>query len=113
MPKVVPNFLLKRISSVSLLYNRFGERIYLVGDVKGSGTPDIYEAPRSLFDFQVSKKFNDKKSELKFTISDILNQYQTFYQNSNTDTKYNKDTDAIRFRRKFGTTFGITFNYSL
>jgi TonB-dependent receptor len=99
--------------NATLLFNRFGERIYLVGDVKGSGTPDIYEAPRSLFDFQVSKKFNDKKSELKFTVSDILNQYQTFYQNNNSDTKYNKDMDAIRFRRKFGTTFGITFNYSL
>jgi outer membrane receptor protein involved in Fe transport len=98
--------------NATLLFNRVGERIYLVGDVKGSGTPDIYEAPRSIFDFQVSKKFNDKKSELKFTVSDILNQYQTFYQNNNSDTKYNKDNDAIRFRRKFGTTFGITFNYS-
>ena len=99
--------------NATLLFNRVGERIYLVGDVKGSGTPDIYEAPRSLFDFQISKKFNDKKSELKFTVSDILNQYQTFYQNNTSDTKYNKDKDAIRFRRKFGTTFGITFNYSL
>jgi outer membrane receptor protein involved in Fe transport len=99
--------------NATLLFNRFGERIYLVGDVKGSGTPNIYEAPRSLIDFQISKKFNDKKSELKFTISDILNQYQTFYQNNNADTKYNKDNDAIRFRRKFGTTYGLTFNYSL
>jgi TonB-dependent receptor len=99
--------------NATLLFNRFGERIYLVGDVKGSGTPNIYEAPRSLIDFQISKKFNDKKSELRFTISDILNQYQTFYQNNNSDTKYNKDNDAIRFRRKFGTTYGVTFNYSL
>ena len=99
--------------NATLLFNRVGERIYLVGDVKGSGTPDIYEAPRSIVDFQISKKFNDKKSELRFTISDILNQYQTFYQNNTSDTKYNKDNDAIRFRRKFGTTYGITFNYSL
>ena len=99
--------------NATLLFNRVGERIYLVGDVKGSGTPDIYEAPRSIFDFQISRKFNDKKSELRFTISDILNQYQTFYQNNTSDTKYNKDNDAIRFRRKFGTTYGITFNYSL
>jgi TonB-dependent receptor len=99
--------------NATLLFNRVGERIYLVGDVKGSGTPNIFEAPRSIFDFQISKKFNNKKSELRFTISDILNQYQTFYQNNNSDTKYNKDNDAIRFRRKFGTTYGITFNYSL
>jgi hypothetical protein len=99
--------------NATLLFNRFGERIYLVGDVQGSGTPDIYEAPRSLFDFQVSKKFNNSKSEIKFTISDILNQYQTFYQNNTSDTKYNTDLDAIRFRRKFGTTYGITFNHSL
>jgi TonB-dependent receptor len=99
--------------NATLLFNRVGERIYLVGDIKGSGTPDIYEAPRSIFDFQISKKFNDKKSELRFTISDILNQYQVFYQNNTSDTKYNKDNDAIRFRRKFGTTYGLTFNYSL
>jgi outer membrane receptor protein involved in Fe transport len=99
--------------NATILYNRFGERIYLVGAVEGAGTPDIYEAPRSLLDFQMSKKFANNKAEIKFTISDILNQYQVFYQNNTTDTKYNQDKDAIRFRRKFGTTYGVSFNFSL
>ena len=99
--------------NATILYNRFGERIYLVGAVEGAGTPDIYEAPRSLLDFQMSKKFANNKSEIKFTISDILNQNQVFYQNNTSDTKYNQDKDAIRFKRKFGTTYSVSFNYSL
>ena len=81
----------------------------------GAATPDIYEAPRSLLDFQVSKKVLQKKGELKLNISDILNRTQYFYQNSDpeNDTNFQKNRDAYRFTRKFGTTFSLTFNYSL
>lgn len=100
--------------NATILFNQVGERIYLVGDVQGgASTPNIYEAPRALFDFQMSKKFADNKAEIKLTISDILNQKQTFYQNNTSDTKYNSSIDAVRFQRRFGTTFGISLNYSL
>ena len=100
--------------NATVLFNQVGERIYLVGDVQGgASTPNIYEAPRALFDFQMSKKFADNKAEIKVTISDILNQKQTFYQNNTSDTKYNTSIDAVRFQRRFGTTFGISLNYSL
>lgn len=101
--------------NATILFNQVGERIYLVGDVQGgASTPNIYEAPRALFDFQMSKKFaKDNKAEIKLTISDILNQKQTFYQNNTADTKYNTSLDAVRFQRRFGTTFAITLNYSL
>ena len=100
--------------NATLLYNQIGERIYLVGDMQaGSASPDIYEAPRSLVDFQLSKKLINNKAEIKFTISDILNQQQTFYQNLTSNTRYEKGVDAVRFARKFGSTFGISFNYSL
>jgi outer membrane receptor protein involved in Fe transport len=100
--------------NATILFNQVGERIYLVGDVQGgASTPNIYEAPRALFDFQMSKKFADNKAEIKLTISDILNQKQTFYQNNTSDTRYNSSIDAVRFQRRFGTTFGISLNYSL
>ena len=100
--------------NATLLFNQIGERIYLVGDMQaGSASPDIYEAPRSLIDFQMSKKILKSKAEIKFTISDILNQEQVFYQNLTTNPKYEKGVDAVRFSRKFGSNFGVSFNYSL
>ena len=100
--------------NATLLFNQIGERIYLVGDMQaGSASPDIYEAPRSLIDFQMSKKIIKNKAEIKFTIADILNQEQVFYQNLTTNPKYEKGIDAVRFSRKFGSNFGVSFNYSL
>ena len=100
--------------NATVLFNQVGKRIYLVGDIQaGAGTPDVYENPRSLIDFQVSKKFAKNKAEIKLTISDLLNQRQIFYQNNNSNTDYNTTTDAIRLSRKFGTTYGVTINYSL
>jgi hypothetical protein len=100
--------------NMTALVNQVGKRIYLVGDMQaGSASPDIYEAPRALVDFQMSKKIIKNKGEIKLTVSDILNQKQIFYQNINSNTKYESGVDAIRFSRRFGTTFGISFNYSL
>lgn len=100
--------------TATLLFNRIGPRIYLVGDLSsGAGSPDIYEAPRSILDFQITKKILNKKGEIRLNISDILNQTQYFYQNSDTNEKFQKGKDAYRFTRRFGTGFGLTFNYSL
>ena len=100
--------------NMTVLFNQVGKRIYLVGDLQaGAATPDVFENPRALVDFQVSKKFAENKAEIRFTISDILNQRQIFYQNNNSNTEYSAGSDAIRFSRKFGTTFGVTLNYSL
>ena len=100
--------------NMTALVNQIGKRIYLVGDIQaGAGSPDVYENPRVLLDFQMSKKFAKNKAEVKFTIADILNQRQIFYQNNNSNTNYNKATDGVRFSRQFGTTYGVTINYSL
>lgn len=100
--------------TATLLFNRIGERIYLVGDVP-QGSPDVYEAPRSLVDVQVSKKLLKEKGELRLNISDLLNQRQIFYQNVGNQDKrsYQSGTDVIRFSRRYGSTFSLTFNYSL
>jgi outer membrane receptor protein involved in Fe transport len=100
--------------SATLLFNQIGERIYLVGDISaGAGSPDIYEAPRPVLDFQVSKKIIKNKGELRLNIADLLNQTQYFYQNTDDKTSFRKSKDPVRFSRKFGTGFGITFNYAL
>ncbi len=100
--------------NMTALVNQVGKRIYLVGDIQaGAGSPDVYENPRALVDFQVSKKFSNNKAEIKLTISDLLNQRQIFYQNNTNNTDYNKSTDGLRLARKFGTTYAVTLNYSL
>lgn len=100
--------------TTTLLFNQIGERIYLVGDkTAGAGTPDTYEASRPLLDLQLAKKFIKNKAEIRLNISDILNQTQYFYQNIGDNTTFQKKTDAYRFTRKLGTTYSITFNYSL
>lgn len=99
--------------SATLLFNQIGERIYLVGDKSaGAGTPDTYEAPRAVFDLQLSKKLLKKTAELRLNISDLLNQTQYFYQNTSNNKTFQKGSDAYRFTRKVGTTFSLTFNYS-
>lgn len=100
--------------NATLLFNVIGERIFLVGDKSaGSSSPDVYEAPRPLLDFQLAKKILKGKSEIKMNISDILNRKQYFYQNANKSDAFQKNTDAYRFTRKFGTTFNFSINYNL
>ncbi|MGH2553664.1 MAG: TonB-dependent receptor domain-containing protein [Chitinophagaceae bacterium] len=98
--------------NATLLFNQIGHRIYLVGDIVG-GAPDIYEAPRPLLDLQMAKKLIKNKAEIRLNIADITNQTQYFYQNPGGKKSFQKDTDAYRFTRKNGTTFSVTFNYSL
>jgi TonB-dependent receptor len=98
--------------NATVLFNQIGERIYLVGDAF-AGAPDIYEAPRALVDLQLAKKLLKSKAEIRLNAADLLNQTQYFYQNANTKTSFQKDTDPFRFTRRNGTTFSLTFNYSL
>lgn len=98
----------------TLLFNQIGERIFLVGDISaGAGSPNIWEAPRALLDLQLTKKVLKSKGEFRLNVSDILNQTQFFYQNGDANTKLQKNLDAYRFTRRFGTTFNCTFAYSL
>lgn len=98
--------------NATLLFNQIGQRIYLVGDIVG-GAPDIYEAPRPVLDLQVAKKILKKKAEVRLNISDIINKTQYFYQNTGSRESFQKNSDALRFTRKYGTNYSITFNYAL
>jgi hypothetical protein len=98
--------------NATLLYNQIGRRIYLVGN-SDNGDPSVWEAPRPLLDFQLGKKLLKNKAEVRLNISDLLNRTQYFYQNNLENNTFQKGKDAYRFTRKFGTTFSLTFNYSL
>lgn len=101
--------------NATVLWNQIGNRIYLVGEsgLNISGVPDIWEATRPVLDIQLAKKIIRNKAELRFNASNILNNTQYFYQNGDDKTGFQKGKDPYRFTRKFGTTYSITFNFSL
>lgn len=98
--------------NASLLYNRVGPRLYLVGDPNGAGFYDIYEKPRNLLDFQASRKVLNGSGELKLAVSDILNNQFAFYDNPSGKAGYSfAQGDRINYGYKQGTTVTIGFTY--
>ena len=95
---------------VSALYNRAGDRIFIVGT---STIPTTWENGRDVIDFQVSKSLLKKKAELKFTISDLLNQPYTFYWDYDGKVGNNTATDKPFQTYKLGTTFTLGFTCRL
>ena len=97
--------------SASAIFNKVGRRIAYVGVAPSFGDTrqDIYEAPRSVLDFQISKTY--KKFNIKFTLGDVLRNDYLFYQDANQNGKFDKDTALDRTMFKFNT--GITTNLSL
>jgi hypothetical protein len=94
--------------NVSLLYNRVGERLALVGNEE---FPSIFERPRNQLDFQISKKLFASKGEIKLNFADILNNAFYFYENLNDKTAYNADTDRMFNSYKPGSTITLGFTY--
>ncbi len=77
---------------INLLYNVIGKRIQIVGIPQQNSwenIPDVYEMPRHLIDFVISKKIG-KYAELKFSIKDLLNQCVVYKQkiDTNVDMSY-------------------------
>ncbi len=93
--------------TTTLLFNRIGRRILLVG---GDNQLPVWENPRSVMDFQVTKKILKAKGELRLNASDILNQTAVFYYKETSD-KY-KSTDPFFIKRKYGSTITTTFIYN-
>ncbi len=67
--------------SVSMLYNIFGKRIFIVGD--NEGNPNIYEMPRHSLDITLQKKLS-KNWEGRIGIQDLFN----------AQTRFTQDTDG-------------------
>ncbi len=96
-------------TNISLLYNRIGERLALVGN---DDFGDIYEKPRDLVDFQVSQKVMKSKGEVRLTVSDILGQQFATYENRDAKKTYSSTVDKYFSSYKPGTTITIGFNYN-
>jgi len=92
---------------VSALYNVAGPRLYLVGN---NNQPSLYEVPRNIIDFSISKTFLDQKWEARLGVQDILNQNSKFLQDSNLNGKIDgQDSDFKSY--KPGTTINATITY--
>lgn len=96
-------------TSVTVLYNMIGRRIFLVGN---DTNPHIWEAPRPLLDFQVAQKFLNKKAEVKLNVSDIFNKRANFYQDKNDNGKFDESADFLRISKRPGTNFSLSFLYN-
>lgn len=89
----------------SLIFNRFGDRIFAVGNVN-FGT--IYELSRNQLDFTLSKDV--KNITYKLGIANVLNDKFRFYQDSNVDAKIDGRDDAIWVFQN-GTVFNLSATY--
>ncbi len=94
----------------TLLYNRIGERLSLVGG-KDQKLYDIYERPRDLVDFQLGIKVLNKKGEIRLNISDIFNQPFYFYENINEQKSFQNGVDRMWNSFRPGTTYTLGFTY--
>lgn len=96
------------------LINRVGARIVYAGNIN---TPDIYENPRTVIDFQVGKTY--KKFDFRLTVGDVLHQNLTYYEDRNKNQKLDGEDgssnpqlrDNVIFNYKNGTSATLRIAY--
>ncbi|MFN9110255.1 MAG: hypothetical protein ACK5XN_09325, partial [Bacteroidota bacterium] len=98
--------------NASALYNRIGQRLYLVGDAS-LGIANTYERPRDLVDLQLTRKVLKKRGEIRLNVSDLLNPFYYFYDNLDDANAYKAGTDRLFFAYRPGTTITLGFTYDL
>ncbi|HWJ26148.1 MAG TPA: TonB-dependent receptor, partial [Flavisolibacter sp.] len=99
--------------SFNFLYNRIGPRLKFRA-ATGAGK-NIFEKPRDVVDFQISKKFMNDRLQVKLTVSDLLAQPYTWYykyEQNPSKINYNASTDRLVNTYKYGTTSSIEVRYS-
>jgi hypothetical protein len=97
--------------SVSALVNRFGPRLYIIGD--GVVTPDLWENGRTVLDLQATKSFLKNTLEIRFNIKDALakKQLQDYYQQKDEDLHYKKGVDDPVWSFRYGTVYSLSLSY--
>lgn len=103
----------KTALAFTAVYNRIGQRIFLVGY---QGYPDIYENARDVIDLQISKRILKSQAEIKLNIGDILNQSTVFYQNNIRNSKMAYEgggVDRMINSSKLGSNISLSFSYNI
>lgn len=100
----------KRGFTISILGNKIGRRLAIVGNTQ---EPDTYENSRLVLDAQVEKKFG-KRFNAKMSVKDIIAQPVVFYQDLDNDGKagYNgKDNILSESKTGCTVTAGVSFTF--
>ena len=93
--------------SVNVIYNRFGDRIFSVGD---KVFPAIYELSRNSVDMTISKKI--KNTKFKLGVQDLLNAAFRFYEDTNRDEKIDLDKDFATSSFQRGSLFSLSVSHN-
>ncbi|GAA4306053.1 TonB-dependent receptor [Nibribacter koreensis] len=92
----------------SLLYNVLGERVYRVGNDEN---PSIYEMPRHVLDFTLTKNFKSGL-QLKAGVQDLLNQKFKFVEDTDQDGKVEStDLTSRSYTRGMYSTIGLGYTF--
>lgn len=105
----------QRALQVSVLYNVVGTRLFAVGGFTDGGDrayEDIYELPRNVLDFSISKIFKER-FQVKLSVADILNQKYTLIQDGNNDDSFDRNGDQIIQENRFGSLYTLGFTYKV
>lgn len=94
-------------SSLNLIYNTFGKRIYAVGV---EGADEIYEKPLRELDLVWATQF-DKSWSLKLTARNLLNEETMFYQDPTREIRFPGEFSNIIESFNTGTTFGASLTF--
>lgn len=107
------NFLLydrgKTESSINLIYNTFGNRIYAVGV---EGADEIYEKPIDQVDIVWSTQFNNNWS-MRLSARNILDEETLFFQDPTQAVRFPNDFSNLVESFSVGTTLGASLTYKL
>lgn len=99
--------------SLNILYNRIGPRLKFRSPEDGA--LNIFEKPRDVLDFQISKKMFKNKLEGKLTVGDILAQSFRWYYKYDakaSNINYDPANDKIIQNNKYGTTISLAVKYN-
>lgn len=92
---------------VNVVYNRFGDRIFSVGN---TAWRTIYELSRDQLDLNISKTYG--KVTYRFSVTDLLNAKFRFYEDSNIDERIRSSDDNIIYGFRRGTLFNLNVLYN-